>query len=333
MRIKYEELLNKFEDILYRHGFEKEAAHQAALVFAQNSLDGIYSHGVNRFIRIISELDKKAFNPAATLVKTNSFGAIERFDGNQGFGPLNATKAMDRAIELADQYGIGCVALGNNNHWLRGGAYGWQAAKKGMIGICFTNTTANMPAWGGKNTKIGNNPFVVGIPKSDGHCVVLDMAMSLYSYGKVEETRLKDEVLPFPGGYNKNNELSCIPKEIEETGRFLPMGYWKGSGMSIALDLIISILTNSHSTKDISKFDYEIGLCQVFIAIDPTKFNTAEQTDKIVEGIVNDIKSSIPIEDGKSVRYPGERETYVREDNLKNGIPIIDSVWETILKL
>ena len=67
-------------------------------------------------------------------------GAFERWNGHRGFGPLNAKLAMDRACELAKEYGIGLVALGNNNHWMRGGSYGFQAADQGCIGICWSNT-------------------------------------------------------------------------------------------------------------------------------------------------------------------------------------------------
>ena len=75
---------------------------------------------------------------------------MERWDGQRGFGPLNARHAMARAVELAHQFGIGMVALGNNNHWMRGGTYGWQAADAGCIGICWSNTCPNMPAWGAR---------------------------------------------------------------------------------------------------------------------------------------------------------------------------------------
>lgn len=333
MRIKYEDLQKKFKDILMNRGFDEESADDAATVFAKNSLDGIYSHGVNRFSRVVSYLDKKEIDPKALLTITNSMGAIERYDGHRGFGPLNAKLAMDRAIELAKEFGIGCVALGNNNHWMRGGTYGWQAAEAGMIGICWSNTTVNMPAWGGKNPKIGNNPFIMAIPRSNGCHVVIDCAVSQYSYGKVEETRLKGLQLPFPGGYDKDGNLTTDPKLIEESGRFLPMGYWKGSGISIALDLIATVLTNGNSVSKIATFGDEVGLSQVMIAIDPNKFNSVKLTDDIVNDIIKDIKSSIPVEGVKEVYYPGELELKTREENLKNGIPVIDEVWEKILKL
>ena len=77
------------------------------------------------------------------LVDSN--GAFERWDGQKGPGNLNAHACMERAIVLSRQYGIGCVAMANTNHWMRGGSYGWQAADAGVMGICWTNTLPNVP--------------------------------------------------------------------------------------------------------------------------------------------------------------------------------------------
>ena len=333
MRVSYDELANKFKEILVSRGFSEENAMSAATVFAKNSLDGIYSHGVNRFPRVVEYLDKGEIDASAIATVESSMTAIERWNGHRGFGPLNAKLAMDRACELAKQYGVGVVALGNNNHWMRGGTYGWQAADQGCIGICWSNTMPNMPAWGGKDRKIGNNPFIMSIPRSNGKHAVIDCAVSQFSYGKIEEARLKGNQLPVPGGYDTEGNLTTDPAEIEKTWRVLPMGYWKGSGISIALDLIATVLTNQNSVNKIGTFGDEVGLTQIMIAIDPSKFNTAEQTDAIVDEIVADIKSSEPVKEGGEVYYPGELELKTRQDNMENGIPVIDEVWEKINSL
>lgn len=122
MRVKYEDLLEKFQRILESRGFSGKHAKDAATVFANNSLDGVYSHGVNRFPRVVEYLDKGEIDSAAIATCESSMGAIERWNGHRGFGPLNAKLAMDRAVELAREYGVGVVALGNNNHWMRGAA-------------------------------------------------------------------------------------------------------------------------------------------------------------------------------------------------------------------
>lgn len=333
MRVTYEELIKKFQRILESRGFEPGHARTAAEIFAGNSLDGVYSHGTNRFPKMIRYLDEGGIDPKAIAECETASGPMERWNGHLGLGPLNARIAMNRACELAREYGVGIVAIGNNNHWMRGGSYGIQAAEQGMIGICWSNTMPNMPAWGGKNRKIGNNPLSFAIPRSNGEHVVLDCAVSQFSYGKIEETRMKGEQLPVPGGYDTEGNLTTDPAQIEKTWRVLPMGYWKGSGLSIVLDLIATILTNGNSVAKVGTFGNEIGLSQVMIAIDPRRFNTVEQTDAIADEILADIHSSEPVKEGQKVYYPGERSMETRRENLKNGIPVLDEVWEKLESL
>ena len=333
MRVKYEVMLNEFQRVLEKYGFNRQDAHEAAEIFAQNSLAGVYSHGLNRFPRVIDYLKKGEIDPRARAECTMSFGAMERWDGHRGFGPLNARLAMARAIELAKKSGIGLVALGNNNHWMRGGSYGWQAADAGMIGICWSNTCPNMPAWGAKDRRIGNNPLVMAIPRSDGQHVVIDCALSQFSYGKLELCRLNGTKLPVPGGYDTEGNLTTDPGEIEKTWRVLPMGYWKGSGLSIALDLIATVLSDGNSVRTIGTFGDEVGLTQIMIAIDPAKFNTTELTDQIVNEIVNDVQLSEPEKEGGKVYYPGQKSLASMKENMELGIPVVEEKWNEVCQM
>ena len=334
MRISSLEMSQVFSDILVQFGFSPEDAKESADLFVQNSLDGVYSHGVNRFIRVIDYLKKGYIDPKATPSVEQQFGCMERWNGNLGMGNLNAKKAMNRAIELAKEFGVGCVAVNNTNHWMRGGSYGWQAADSGCIGICFTNTQPNMPAWGAKDRRIGNNPFVMAIPRGNNEHVVVDCAMAQYSYGKIEEAKLKGTQLPFPGGFDEEGALSTDPKEIEKTWRVLPIGYWKGSGMSIAFDMIASMLAGGNSVAKIGTLGGdEFALSQVLIAIDPFRFSSVEAGEAQVEAILEDLKASLPVEEGKPVTYPGERTILTRKENQEQGIPVHEDVWSSILSL
>ena len=332
-RIAYEEMKRQFARVLESRGFSAEDARSAGEIFAQNSLAGVYSHGLNRFPRVVEYLDKGEIDPNARATCVMRMGAIERWDGHRGFGPLNAWRAMKRACALAKEYGVGVVALGNNNHWMRGGTYGWLAADLGCIGICWSNTMPNMPAWGGKDRKIGNNPLVMAVPRSNGEHAVIDCAVSQFSYGKIEDCRLRGVQLPVPGGYNEAGELTTDPAEIEKTWRVLPMGYWKGSGLSIVLDLIATVLTNGNSVAKIGTFGDEVGLTQIMIAIDPGKFNTSGETDDIVNGILADVKASVPAQEGGEVFYPGEMELARIRENREQGIPVIEEVWQRVLAM
>src|SRR5262245_20616180 len=137
----------------------------SARLFAEASRDGVASHGLCRFLRFLRMIDNGSVDVHADPVLVESFGALERWDGRRGPGNLNAWSSMTRAIQLARQHGIGCVALANTNHWMRGGAYGWQAAEAGVIGLCWTNTLPNLPPWGDTVPRVGNNPLVIAVPR------------------------------------------------------------------------------------------------------------------------------------------------------------------------
>ena len=229
MRVQYDVMVQEFARVLEKKGFTHEDAENAAIIFAQNSLAGVYSHGLNR--------------------------------------------------------------------------------------------------------KIGNNPLIMAVPRSNGEHAMIDCAVSQFSYGKIEDCRLKGLKLPVPGGYDTKGELTTDPSEIEKTWRVLPMGYWKGSGLSIVLDLIATVLTDGNSVSKIGTFGDEIGLTQIMIAIDPSKFQDASVTDEIINAIVADVKSSEPVSEDGEVRCPGEGVCRVRKDNLENGIPAAEEKWNEVLAM
>ena len=332
LRIKAEEMKATFIEKLKAHGItDMEIADECAAIMVENSVNGVYSHGVNRFPRMISYIDKGYIKPDMRPSLVQSFGAFEKWDGNLGMANTNARICMDRAIALAKQFGIGCVALKNTNHWMRGGQYGLQAADAGCVGICWSNTQPNMPAWGGVDCRIGNNPFILCVPKEGGH-LMMDGAMSQFSYGKLETTRLAGKKLPVIGGYDTNGELTDDPGEIEKSKRLIPMGYWKGSGMSILLDMIATILSDGNSVCEVGKLGGdEYALSQIFIAIDAER--TTDRREALLDNIIEDVKNSIPVSEKSRPRVPNERSNRVREENLADGIPVDESVWQTILAL
>jgi 3-dehydro-L-gulonate 2-dehydrogenase len=330
--ITYEKMKTEFVRILTDSGFSESKADQCAEIFAVNSLEGVYSHGLNRFPKFVFNIKKGYVKPDSEPSLIKSAGALEQWNGNLGPGPLNALLATERAMELASLYGIGLVAMGNTNHWMRGGTYGWNAARKGYLFIGWTNTEANMPAWGAKDFRLGNNPLVFAVPYGN-EAVVLDFAMSQYSYGKLETYQLEGKQLPYPGGFNTKGMLTVSPAEIIETRRALPIGYWKGSGLSLLLDIMASVVSGGLSTFEISQKEAEYALSQVFIAIDLKNLSDQERIETIVNDILKNLKESEPAESETEIRFPGENVVKVREENLKNGIPVNKAVWETILAL
>jgi 3-dehydro-L-gulonate 2-dehydrogenase len=235
-------------------------------------------------------------------------------------------------MKLAQECGIGCVALRNTNHWMRGGTYAWKTAKEGFLFIGWTNTVAIMPAWGAVDCHLGNNPFVIGVPYKD-EAIVLDMAMSQFSYGTMESHKLRGAQLSVPGGYDANGKLTTDPSAILQSQRALPIGYWKGSGFALLLDLLATVLSGGISTAEISKLDEEYAVSQVFIAIDMSQLGNHSAVANTVNSIVQDYKNSKAESGLREILYPGERVVRTRAENLKNGIPVDKVIWEGIQNL
>jgi 3-dehydro-L-gulonate 2-dehydrogenase len=332
IRIPISGMKKEFQRILKKLNFADAKAATLTDIFTGNSLDGVYSHGVNRFPRFVEYIKSGYILPDAEPSILNRTGGIEQWNGNLGPGPLNAVFATDRAMYLAEGNGIGMVTLANTNHWMRGGSYGWQAARNGFVFICWTNTEANMPAWGATDPHLGNNPLVFAVP-FENEAIVLDFAMSQFSYGKMETYKLAGENLPFPGGFDSEGEISADPSQILETKRTLPIGYWKGSGLSLMLDILAAILSGGKSTSEITDTGIEHSLSQVFIAINISSLVNYPSIEMSIRRIISDLKTSVPADPDSSVRYPGENVILIRENNLKNGIPVSREIWEKITAL
>jgi 3-dehydro-L-gulonate 2-dehydrogenase len=331
IRIPFEEVQQTIEAAFLKAGLSPEFASTCARIHAETSQDGVYSHGLNRVEKFVDYVKQGWVNPSATPSLSFHVGNLEIYDGHIGPGITNALFAMDRAMDLARDMGLGLVTLRNTTHWMRGGSYGWHAAEKGFMSICWTNTESCMPAWGAQSASIGNNPFVMAIPRKEGH-VVLDMAMSQYSYGKLEITRLKGEQLPYPGGFNAAGELTSLPAEIEESRRILPTGYWKGSSLAIMLDLFAGILSQGNTTASVDTAGYgNCGACsQVFIAIDPLKISNQAFIDQALETTIGQLHNAKPTEPGVQIQYPGERSLRTRKENQAMGVPVHEAVWERV---
>lgn len=333
LRIPIEEVEDGLAAVLRKLGFAQSRAELSARLFAETTRDGVYSHGVNRFPRFVAMVRNGSVDPAAEPRVTARFGALERWDGQRGAGNLNAHAAMTRAIEVGRQHGIACLALGNTNHWMRGGTYGWQAADAGLIGICWTNTMPNLPPWGAVDPVIGNNPLVIAVPRSQGH-LVLDMAMSQFSYGALESYRKRGEQLPVDGGFDSKGTLTRDPGAIEESQRLLPAGYWKGSGLAVVLDAVAAMLSLGKATCQIANDPLrESGLSQVFLAIHPGALGPPERIEQIADDVVESLHRAQPSEVEKPVRFPGEETLRLREENLRQGLPIDEAIWGEVARI
>ena len=331
IRVPFSDLHDALQAMLLKLDFSPERADLCARLFAEVTCDGVYTHGLARFPRFVATIKLGVVKPKEFPSLISAFGAMERWDGNLGPGNLNAWSSMERAMQLAKTNGIGAVFLANTNHWMRGGSYGWQAADRGMFAMCWTNTLPNVPPWGALTPTVGNNPFVMAVPRPGGENLVIDMAMSQYSFGSLAAYAKRDQPLPFPGGFDAVGNLSTDADAITKADRALPIGAWKGSGMSMALDLFAAMLSGGLSAYQVPKDSLrESGLSQVFLAIDPKGLGV-DQRNATADAMIANLHATEPVEPGKTVRYPGEQTLKVRRENMELGIPCEEDLWSQLL--
>jgi 3-dehydro-L-gulonate 2-dehydrogenase len=317
MRIPFETLHAVLRGALVARGMAPDRADRSARLFAEASRDGVASHGLNRFPRFLAMIANGSVDVGAEPALVTAFGALERWDGRRGPGNLNAWACMSRAIALARAHGVGAVALANTNHWMRGGAYGWQAADAGVAALCWTNTLANLPPWGAADPRLGNNPLVVAVPR-DGGAIVLDMAMSQFSVGGLLGRAARGERLPVAGGYDAHGVLTDDPQAILDSQRLLPIGYWKGSGLSLMLDLLAAGLSGGRATYQIpADPERETGISQMFVAF--------AHVDPIAEAVLAHFHGA-----AHDARHPGERTLETRARSLRDGVDVDDRIWSSL---
>ncbi|SET02489.1 3-dehydro-L-gulonate 2-dehydrogenase [Thorsellia anophelis] len=330
--IKINDLKQAYLNALLKRNMEESAANRLADAFVEMANEGIYSHGINRFPVFISQVDKGDIQLNAKPECVNSFGALEQWDCHFGPGVLNGLLCAQRAMDIAKQFGIGMVGMKNSNHWMRGGTYVLKMARQGFAGIASTNSMAVMPAWGGKDHRIGSNPLVMAIAGDPP--VLVDCSMSQFSYGQLQNHVLNNKTLPVVGGYDSEGNLTQDPHELWKTKRLLPMGFWKGSSMSIVLDMMLTAISGGNSVPALTEDRKgEFGVSQFLIAIDLSKTMEATQFSSEMARIREYVLASELAETGQLSIAGSNIDNYIKLHQEQGGIHIHDEIWQQIISL
>jgi len=324
-RIPIEQLIACLARLFEQAGVAPPRAMRLAELYAQASADGVYSHGVHFVPHLLRWLRERTITETGRDPElVAAFGAIERYDGHLGLGALNAEFCMARATALADTHGVGCVALRRTSHWGRPGNFGWWAAERGYLAICWTNTPANMAAWGGDANVVGNNPIVFAVPGKDGRHLVLDMAMSQFSFGRLETHRAEAHPLPVPGGMDAGGAPTTDAAAILNGGKVWPIGFWKGSGLAMVLDAFAAILSDGADTGALTPGAGDAGVSQVFIAFDPRRLDGGDAADRTAD-VIRAFAEKSP-----ASRYPGQSALEHRRRSATEGVYVRDDVWAAL---
>ena len=322
-RIEHRALVQFFKQTLMAVGAPLPVAEVEAEIGAEVDLCGVHSHGVRLLPVMVENIRTGQTNPDPKVKVLAESPASVLAETDRGIGRYVSAVGMDMAIERAEAYGIGAVALRGVAHWGRGYSYAARAARAGMIGLAFTNAIINFPAWGTSVPSLGNNPMAIGVPvEAGGEPVVLDIAMTQTAIGRVREAAEVGQRVPLGWGLDAAGKPTTDPEAIVESQRFLPMGEHKGSGLAFMIELLTAGLAGGLLCYELGTegrpTDTSGGSSKLFIAIRPHGNWLHERTTSLKTYL----KSAPAAAEQGEAQWPGEGSYRRRTEYLAEGIPI-----------
>jgi LDH2 family malate/lactate/ureidoglycolate dehydrogenase len=295
------------------------------------------THGLARLEQYLGRVTEGLVNPAPKLEIAEKTPVIAHLDGDNGFGFVVATTAMEEAINRAQIYGIGMVTVDHSNHFGMAATYVLQALDAGMISLVFTNSAKQMPPFGGKDTLLGISPFAAGAPSKSEIPYVLDMAPSVVAKGKIRKAARRGEDIPLGWALDKDGNATT-DANVALDGSMAPIGGPKGSGIAILMDIMSGVLSGAAFGGDVGdqykeKKPQNVG--HSFIVIKPDVFMSADVFKLRMDTLVQRVHGVAPAPGFKEVLFPGEPEHRLSETRKVEGIPYADAekkMFETMAK-
>ncbi|GFF27656.1 malate/L-sulfolactate dehydrogenase [Aspergillus udagawae] len=330
--IKHSDLESFIYKVLTGNGVPEKHATIVANCLVQADLRGVDTHGANRIPSYMQRIRQKVLDPSASpeLQQITPIAAL--VDGKNTFGFVAAHLGMQRACEMAREFGIGLVSVKHSNHY---GMAAWlvqQAIDAGMMSLVFTNSSPALPVWGGKSKLMGVSPIACGAPAGKERPFILDMAPSVAARGKIYKALRRGEKIPTDWALDAEGKRTDDPAKALE-GVMLPMGGPKGSALSIMMDVFSGVLSGSafagHVTGpyDPSK-PADVG--HFLMAIRPDLYMSLEDFKERMDYLYQRVVGCEKMEGVGRIYYPGEIEQINREKRLEEGIPFTESEIENL---
>ena len=313
----------------------------AADVLLSADLRGVNSHGVIRLHTYYGDrLQKGQVDPNSPLKTLKESPATLALDGGNGLGQVVAYRAMSRCIEMADNAGLAVTTVRNSNHFGIAGYYAMMALPQDMIGISLTNSRPLVAPTFGLKPALGTNPIAVAIPAGKEKPYVLDMATSIVPIGRVSVYQKAGEKIPRGWGINMNGEMTEDPAEVIDDGALLPLGGpaelrgYKGYGLSLLVDLLSGVLAGAAFGNDVGKpsEDRHADVGHFFAAIKIENFRPVDLFKKDMDDYIRTLKATPRLPGQERIYIHGEKEFELAEKYLKDGVPLMVEVVESLKK-
>ena len=308
-------------DCLEKVGVPPPEAKLVADSLVQTSVWGIDSHGVLRLTHYLRRMTIGSVKAASTPVVMRSGPVTAQVHGEDGLGIVHAALAMETAIEMAKENGVGVVGVGHSSHCGAMGLYTRMAAGEHLIGIAMTHSSSVVVPHGGKEKYFGTNPISFAFPRASGEPVCLDMATSQVAWNKVLNARIEGHDLDPGIAVDKDGAPTTDPHRAQAA---IPLGGpvygYKGYGLAFAVDLLCGVMNGMTFGRHINSMYEDLRnprkIGHLLVALDPNRFAGGASLEAQVDAVVADLRTQ------GDILYPGEPEERAMAERLANGIPI-----------
>ncbi|MGC1778908.1 MAG: Ldh family oxidoreductase [Xanthobacteraceae bacterium] len=320
-----DELGRFIRDVLVAHGARGADAAVVADGLVWANLRGGDGHGVSRLPRYVKLLADGEIDTKAAPRLTHDRGATFVIDCGHGFGPVAVMQAAALAIERAKQLGVCFGLIRETTHTGAIGRYAQWIAERGCAAVLMGAGPALMAYHGARVASMGTSPIALAVPSGKGP-IVLDMATSTISNGKILQSRATGAPLPPNTVLTAAGEPTVDPKTAEI---LLPLGGAKGSGLALMFELLASVLAAAPiqaRTLGPEKRTRNTGNTAMFV-VDIATFRPVADFADDADALAAILKA-LPRQAGfDEITLPGERSARTEAARRKSGIPIPAKLW------
>ncbi len=331
-KIKYSDLLSFSKKILIKSNFDNKSAKILAECLCQTSLRGVDSHGIrllNHYVKSTIAGNKNA-KPKFKIYK--KFPSVSLLDADKGLGHIAGFKAIEIGIKDCKKYGLSMVSVKNSKHPGALASIAIPAAKKGYAVLAFTNSDSLMLSFNGKKALLGTNPICFACPNGENEPFCLDMSTTTYTYNKLLVIKKNNKKLPDNFAADKNGNVTLNPNIAKS---LLPLGGYKGFGLSIMVEILTAVLANSSLDFEIpgmySKSKKKRDISQTYIIFKIESVTTKNKFIKSLKKLSSKIRSDK--KGKKSAVMPNDPENKFLKERIKYGIPLSNEVYKDLMML
>ena len=312
-------------------GVPPQDAAIAANVLVLADLRGVDTHGVIRFNPgswYVKWLRDGEMSPAPKIHIVSDAGSSALLDGDRGIGMVIGHRAMELAIEKAKASGVGMVGVCNSRHFGMSAYYAMQALPDDMIGIAMTNAGRQVVPTFGSEARFGTNPICFAAPAQKELPFVIDMATTTAAAGKLEVAARRGASIPLGWARDEKAQPTTDPRIAQKARLLLPLGgtreggSHKGYGLAILVEILCGVLTGTVTALN----QNQDPRGHFFAAIKIDAFRPVNDFKNDMDRLINELKSTRPIEGQERVYVAGEIEFETAKRRAEKGIPLLGSV-------